>query len=113
MAKQPEGKLSTRIMKEWRKRGSFCFKVWGNEFQMSGIPDISGTYQGFSIWCETKMPGNKPSKIQDFRISQIRDAGGLVVVGYSVKDATDLLDHIDSGHTPDCDCIYLNGNPDA
>lgn len=93
-----------------RKRGGFCFKVWGNEFQMAGVPDVAGTYRGWSVWCETKMPGNSPSKIQRFRIKQIRDAGGLVVVGYSVKDVTDMLDHIDSGHTEECACEYSKGD---
>lgn len=111
MSKQPEGKLSTRIMKEWRKRGAFCYKVWGNDMQMAGVPDISGTYESLSVWCETKMPGNKPSPIQVHRINQIRAAGGLVVVAYSVKDATDMLDHIRMGdHSMGgqgyCDCIY-------
>lgn len=110
MGKQPEGRVSTNIMKAWRKRGAFCFKVWGNEFQMSGVPDIAGTFLGWSVWCETKMPGNAPSKIQEFRIKQIRDAGGLVVVAYSVKDAIDLLDHIENDHTPDCSCIYVKGS---
>lgn len=92
---QPESKLSTKIMDAWRGRGAFCFKVHGSEFQMSGIPDIAGTYRGLSVWCETKMPGNSPSKIQQYRIQKIQDAGGLVVVAYSVKDALAFLEVID------------------
>ena len=107
---QPEARLSKNIMKKWREYGAWCYKVWGNEMQMSGVPDISGVFESASVWCETKMPGNKPSAIQVHRINQIRAAGGLVVVAYSVKDATDMLDHILSGdHYPGqgyCDCIY-------
>lgn len=94
MSKQPESKLSTRIMKAWRDMGVFCYKVHGSAFQMSGIPDISGVYQGQSVWCETKMPGNKTSLIQDVRINQIRQAGGHVVVAYSVEDAVQMLEHV-------------------
>jgi len=94
MAKQPESKLSTKIMKKWREMGAFCYKVHGGEFQMNGIPDISGIFNGHSVWCETKMPGNKTSLIQDVRINQMRAAGAHVVVAYSVTDATDMLQHI-------------------
>ena len=103
---QPEAFLSRRIMKRWRARGAWCFKVHGSEFQPSGIPDIHGTYLGFSVWCETKMPGNDLSKIQRYRIGKIREAGGLVVVAYSVAEAEALLDHIDEGHDLGCGCSY-------
>lgn len=110
MGKQPESKVSTAIMKKWRDMGAFCYKVHGGEFQMSGIPDISGTFHGLSVWCETKMPGNKPSLIQKVRINQIRAAGGHVVVAYSVADAVQMLTHmIDSHYTCDAgDCLYTS-----
>lgn len=111
MSKQPESKVSTNIMKKWRAKGAFCYKVHGGEFQMSGIPDISGVYQGISVWCETKMPGNKTSLVQDVRINQLRKAGAHVVVAYSVTDATDMLQHLDSmlSMNVSCepgDCLY-------
>lgn len=108
MGKQPEAGLSTRIMKAWRKRGAWCYKVWGNEFQMSGVPDISGTFMGWSVWCESKMPGNKPSPIQAKRMNDIRDAGGLCVVAYNVSEALQMLEHIESGdHSRlQCNCLY-------
>lgn len=75
---------------------------------MSGVPDISGVFAGRSVWCETKMPGNKPSPIQNHRIAAIRNAGGLVVVAYSVKGAEALILHIESGeHDRQHDCVYL------
>lgn len=42
------------------------------------------------------MPGNHTSKIQDYRIGQIREAGGMVVIAYSVEEAIKLLDEVDS-----------------
>lgn len=103
---QPEASLSRRIMKAWRARGAWCFKVHGSEFQPDGIPDICGIYRGQSVWCETKMPGNKPSRKQRYRINKIRQAGGLVVIGYSVAEASELLDHVEEGHKALCGCSY-------
>ena len=95
-------------MKLWRDMGAFAYKVHGGPMQATGIPDISGTYKGWSVWCETKMPGNKPSKIQNYRINSIRAAGGLVVVAYCASDAVDMLKHIDAGNHSrmNCRCPY-------
>lgn len=108
VAKQPEGKLSLAIMKAWRERGAFCYKVHGSEYQPAGIPDISGVFMGLSVWCETKMPGNKPSMVQWKMIRDLRRAGALVIVAYNVKDAVQMLDHVSSNqHTlNECDCLY-------
>lgn len=93
---QPEAKLSRRIMKAWRERGvRFVYKVHGSEFQPAGLPDIDGVYRGLSVKCETKMPGNVLSRIQEYRIAQIMNSGGHVVVAYSVEDALALIDHLD------------------
>lgn len=94
MSKQPEGKLSTKIMDAWRKLDVWCYKVHGSEYQPSGIPDISGVGYGLSVWCESKMPGNKPSMIQWKRIHDIRRRGGLVVIAYSVSEARQMIMHI-------------------
>lgn len=101
MAKQPEAKVSTAIMKAWRKKDAWCFKVHGSEYQPAGIPDICGVYLGRSVWCETKMPGNKPSKIQKYRMNALMNAGAMCVVAYSVEDAVQMLTHIDAN-----DCTH-------
>lgn len=109
VAKQPEGKLSTSIMKAWRDMGAWCFKVHGSEYQPAGIPDISGVFMGHSVWCETKMPGNKPSMIQWKRIRDLRRVGALVIVSYTLTDAVQMLEHIASGmHSrKNCECLYV------
>lgn len=108
MAKQPEGKKSSAIMKAWREMGAWCFKVHGSEFQPTGIPDIAGVFQGYSVWCETKNAGNKPSMAQWKKIRDLRRAGALVIVSYTVADAVQMLEHIATGdHSQfDCGCLY-------
>ena len=108
MAQRESREVSTPVIKDWRKRGAFAYKVHGGPMQAAGIPDISGTYKGWSVWCESKVGRNKPSKIQRYRINAIRRAGGLVVVAYSVGEAADLLNHIDSGNhlRKNCPCPY-------
>lgn len=88
--------------------GAWTFKVHGSEYQPAGIPDICGIYKGISVWCETKMPGNKTSRIQNYRINLIREAGAFVVIAYSVEEAVQMLEHIDASdctHAPNT-CAY-------
>lgn len=92
---QPEARLSRAIMNKLRKYNAWCFKVHGSEYQPAGIPDILGCYRGVMFGVESKMPGNKPSKIQEFRMAQMAQAGAVVVVAYSVEDAMEVIREID------------------
>ena len=44
---------------------------------------------------EAKMPGNKPTKIQEHRMAQIREAGGVTVVAYSLSDVQTMIQELD------------------
>jgi hypothetical protein len=108
LAKQPEGKLSLKIIDAWKAMGAYAYKVHGNEYTPVGTPDICGVFQGWSIWCETKMPGNKPSMAQWKKIRDLRRAGALVIVSYTLTDAVQMLVHIESNEHArvDCGCLY-------
>jgi len=108
MAKQPEGKVSLAIIKLVKKLGGHAYKVHGNEFTPNGTPDICATYRGHSVWFETKMPGNKPTLIQWKRMRDLRRAGAYTTVPYSVDDALQMLQYIDTcTHAfDDPECLY-------
>lgn len=94
---QPEAKLSRKIMTSLRSKGAFCFKVWGSEHMMAGLPDIIGCYRGHFFALETKMPSkrNNTSMKQDYIMSQIRQAGGVAQVVCGVDEALSLLKPLD------------------
>lgn len=59
---------------------------------MAGLPDITGTYQGYFFAIETKMPeGKEPTEIQKLRHAQIREAGGCVTVARTVREAVEFV----------------------
>ena len=97
MARQRESKLSSDIQKELRKKGAFCFKVWGNEHMMVGLPDIMGTFKGRFFGLEVKMPESRGnvSPAQQLRQQQIRAAGGVAEVVCSVSEAVAVMLHLD------------------
>src|SRR5690349_275415 len=95
MTKQPEGKLSKKIIDALHARGAYVWKVHGNEYTPAGTPDIVGVYKGQFIAVETKMPGNELTAIQRYRIARMRTAGALVVAPCrSVEEATALIDRL-------------------
>lgn len=93
MSTQPESKLSRKVLGALRQRGAFCFKVWGSEHMMAGLPDIIGCYRGKFFAFEVKMPEKRAnvSKIQHRVHHKIDLAGGHVRVVCSVAEALDEL----------------------
>jgi Holliday junction resolvase len=91
---QPEAKLSRKIMDALRSHGAFCFKVWGSEHMMAGLPDIIGCYQGVFFAFETKMPAKRSntSRRQEHVMGMIRQAGGISQVVCSAREALLALD---------------------
>lgn len=95
MGNQPEGKLSAKIKAMMIRRGAFVWKVHGNEFTPTGLPDLCGVYLGQFIGCESKMPGNDLSDIQKYRIGKMRMAGALIIAPcFSVAEAEEFMDAV-------------------
>lgn len=90
---QRESKLSRRISDELRKNGAFCFKVWGSEYMMAGLPDIIGCYQGKFFGLETKLPEKRDnvSPVQELIMAKIRKAGGHAQVVCSSTEAVKVM----------------------
>lgn len=90
---QRESRRSRTIMNELRKHGAFCFKVWGSEHMMAGLPDIIGCYQGRFFALEVKEPDkrNNTSARQDYVMGVIRKAGGISQVVVTPKESLRAL----------------------
>lgn len=56
------------------------FKVFGNAFQESGIPDLLGCLSGRLVALEVKSSKGKPSELQIYKIDLINKAGGYATV---------------------------------
>lgn len=91
---QQESRRSRLIMNELRIRGAFCFKVWGSEHMMAGLPDIIGCYSGKFFGLEVKNPEQRlhTSKIQEHIMAKIRLAGGISQVVCTPQEAIKALE---------------------
>jgi hypothetical protein len=91
---QPESRIVKKIKEYLESRGARVFKIHGgdNPFQEVGIPDLIVCYQGKFLGLEVKLPGEKPSTVQQVVLKQIRASGGIAAVVTSVSDVVPLLD---------------------
>ena len=66
---------------------TWLMKVHGGAFQAAGVPDIIGCIDGRFVALEVKVPGAKPTRLQELILSRIEAAGGLTGVVTSVEEA--------------------------
>ena len=58
----------------------------------AGTPDIFSVWPGgLALLIECKLPGNKPTELQNATLETIREIGGLAVVAYSIDDVEKAL----------------------
>jgi len=85
-----ESQLTRQVMKYLRSlQGTFALKI-ADKFT-AGIPDIYLLYRGRSVWIELKTEKGKISKLQEWTINMIHQAGGEVYICRSLKEVKDLL----------------------
>lgn len=78
----PEKQFEKRL-KDWlTAHGCWFFKVFGNAYQRSGIPDIVGCVGGRMFGIEVKAANGRPSPLQLRELRMIREAGGYARVLY-------------------------------
>lgn len=98
MSKQPESLLVKKIItaiEDMRKQG-YHVKVrkrHGGAYGTSGEPDIEGCINGMCIQIEVKVPGNRPTKLQEVRLQEWSDAGACA---FWTDDVDDALEYVKS-----------------
>lgn len=73
-----ERTITDGILRLAKNRGHWCLKIHGGPFQKSGIPDCMFVKNGRVVFLEVKRPGEKPTKLQEVRMDEIRRIGGAV-----------------------------------
>ena len=71
----------------------FFWKEHGGQYGTAGIPDIIICYKGRFYGLEAKVGRNKPTRLQEATIEQIRRAGGVAVVVRSVDEVKEIMNN--------------------
>jgi hypothetical protein len=85
---QPEAILSAKIVK-WLNAQPYTVarKRHVTIYGVTGDPDIYGCVLGRHFEIEVKMPGKKPTSLQESRLEQWRVSGAKITVVYSLEEA--------------------------
>ena len=93
MASTPEKKVKTKVVAHLKEMGAYYFYPVTGGYGNSGVPDIVGCHRGRFFGIECKAGKNKPTKLQELNLKQIRAAGGiaLVINEKNLSDVTHIL----------------------
>ena len=80
MAATPEAKVKAKVVKLLKEHGVYYFYPVTGGYGGSGVPDIIACHRGRFIGIECKAGKNKPTKLQERNLAQIKDAGGIALV---------------------------------
>lgn len=86
-----EQHIQKKIIKYLESQGAYVVKVISAS--KSGVPDILFCYEGVFAAIEVKTDTTKGnvSKLQEYNLEKVREAGGHSIVAWSVEQAEDFL----------------------
>ena len=88
-----ESQIQKKIINHLESKGAY---VVNGIYTKAGIPDLVGLYQGRGFGIEVKTPKTRSntSKLQDYNLAKIVQAGGVSCVACDTDDVDELLDLI-------------------
>lgn len=91
MSSGPEKLVEDNIKKYLLSVGAWHVKIFANEMQGVGFPDILVCYKGRFIALEVKAPNGKTAKIQAATLAKIERAGGITARPRNVAHVRDII----------------------
>lgn len=87
-----EAQLQEKIIKNYSKRGIFCFPVAGRGRR--GFPDLVAAYRGAVVFIELKSPKGtgRLDPLQAHTIEEMRSQGATVYVINSIAEAEQIAE---------------------
>ena len=88
-----ESNLQRKIQKYLKDKlpGAVVWKNHGNQYSVTGLPDIMCMTNGKMICIEVKIEGNKATKLQEVTLQKLNDAGAITGLAYSLQDVENML----------------------
>ena len=83
-----EQQIQKKIIDKLESKGYFVVKTV--KTNKNGVPDLIACKDTQCIWIEVKRPGGKLSKLQEYRISEMKRKGLQVMVCYGVDEIENI-----------------------
>lgn len=77
-----EKNFENKIKSYLKSIGAYFIKTHGDRFSRIGTPDIIACVNGHFVAVEVKSENGKPSDLQLYHITQIKESGGYAVILY-------------------------------
>jgi len=89
-----EQDIQKKIIKYLESKGAYVIKTISTN--KAGVPDIIACYKGNFMAIEVKTPKtkNNVSELQKAHLRKIKEAGGLAIVAWDIKQVKELLNEI-------------------
>jgi hypothetical protein len=71
--------------------GTFAFRIENRPGMARGVSDILACCQGQFLAIEVKVPGNRPTALQERFIGRVKDSGGLAACIHSAEELKQAL----------------------
>ena len=94
-----EKQLENNMKKYLSSKNIYHFKVHGNGFMRSGIPDLICCINGRFVAIEIKRPDGKGkvSKLQEIELDRIKKSDGIAVVMNNYDEFVKFISEIKNG----------------
>jgi hypothetical protein len=76
-------------------------KFHGNQYVEVGTPDLIGSIGSRAINIEAKVPGEEPTKIQQQRLMEWKNAGSITGVIHGVRDFRRIIEEALGSELPE------------
>jgi hypothetical protein len=73
------------------------YNLHGSAWSGSGRPDLIGCYRSVTFVIELKLPGEHPTKIQEYELCKWRAAGAVAWHACKLSDVQTMISEIDLG----------------
>lgn len=80
-----ERTIMARVVQYLKAQGFFVFKLHGSPMQRAGLPDLLAIRAGRAAWFEVKRPGQKVTRLQEYMLVELREAGCTAAVVEDVR----------------------------
>jgi len=83
--------FQNKVIKYAEAMGDYVFNVPGTGMERKGTADLLICHQGRFFAIELKVPGETPSRLQQYELDRVRKAGGVAVFIQTMEELEALL----------------------
>lgn len=97
MSSGPEKNIENSIREYLTQKGAFTIKIFANEMQGKGLPDLIVCYKGRYIALETKAPNGRVAPVQKGTLKRIAGgrSQGITASPRSLDEVRAIIERID------------------